>query len=196
MVNVSKRERDNSDRGQPGPWTTSRKIDTRTVDSSAPIIDISARGQFGPLNRSARIHWHRGQLGSLDKSKNKIKQSLSTCFIFIPPSHSRIFLTSPYGSKTRSQSQAFVNQKMLFKPIVFRFGVYFTSNYSFDKNLVREISNYQPLQIKPHIFSIVFSECTCFLFPAFQCLGPFSKTLQKAWNYVSKYKNGRCPRSE
>ena len=33
--------------------------------------------------------------------------------VLIPPSHRRIFLTSPYGSPTRSQSQASVNNSLV-----------------------------------------------------------------------------------
>ena len=33
--------------------------------------------------------------------------------LVIPPSHTRIFLTSPYGSPTRSQSQASVNNSLV-----------------------------------------------------------------------------------
>jgi hypothetical protein len=50
--------------GQIGPWTT------RTVDHLARKIDISARGQFGPLDSLARIKdtSDRGQFSLLNKT--------------------------------------------------------------------------------------------------------------------------------
>ena len=50
------------------------------------------------------------------KDDEKVLQEIHKYFkkvYVIPPSHTRIFLTSPYGSPTRSQSQASVNNSLV-----------------------------------------------------------------------------------